>query len=272
MGHPLALCHYTMIDVDPADLVTLASRIGFAGVSLMLHSPAVAGGALYPLHGDTALRREVKRRLDDTGIILVDASSCRLESDSDVEAFRPMVESAAYLGARQINASGNDPDGNRLAEHFAALCAMAAEHGLRTGLEFQARTRVRSLPDALALIARSGATNAAVTVDSLHLARSGGTVADVAGLDPSQIAYVQLCDGPAILDPERYGWESGTERMLPGHGAFPLRALVEALPSEVTIGAEVPSQSRRDAGVSAEAYASAVLDSLMAVVGVDGAA
>ena len=35
----------------------------------------------------------------------------------------------------------------------------------------------------------------------------------------------------------------------------------------VVIGAEVPSQSRRDAGMSNEQYAAAVLQSLIAVVG-----
>jgi sugar phosphate isomerase/epimerase len=128
-------------------------------------------------------------------------------------------------------------------------------------------TQVRTVTDALALIAAAGATNAAVTVDALHLARSGGGPADVAGLTRAEIAYVQLCDGPAHMDAEGYQWESGTERLLPGHGAFPLRALVAAVPDDVVIGAEVPSQSRRDAGVSNDEYAADILASLIAVVG-----
>jgi sugar phosphate isomerase/epimerase len=268
MSHPLALCHYTMIEVAPPDLVELASAVGFAAVSLMLQFPAGGRGPSYPMRGDTVMRRETKRRLDDTGVVLADASTCRLEPDTDVEEFRPMVESAAFLGARQINVNGNDPDEGRLTERFAALCAMADDYGLLAGIEFQMISQVRTVSDALNLIARSGAPNAAVTVDSLHLARSGGQPADVARLDPAQIAYVQLCDGPAYLDPDRYPWEAGTERMLPGQGDLPLRALVEVLPADTVVGAEVPSQSRRDAGVSPEQYATAVLDSLNEILGV----
>ncbi len=222
------------------------------------------------MQGNAAMRQETKRRLDDTGVIFVDASTCRLEPDTDVEEFRPMVESAAYLGARQINVNGNDPDESRLADHFAALCAMAAEYGLPAGIEFQMMSHVQTLSDALKLIVRSGASNAAVTLDSLHLARSGGGSADVARLQPGQISYVQLCDGPARVDPDRYPWEAGTERMLPGHGELPLRDLVGVLPADLVIGAEVPSQSRRDAGVSCEQYAASVLDSLIEIVGADG--
>jgi sugar phosphate isomerase/epimerase len=257
-----ALCHYTMIELTPPDFVELASDVGFGGVSLMIEFP---GRVLYPMHGDTAMRRETKRRLDDSGVILVDASTCRLEPETDVEQFRPMVESAAYLDARQINVNGNDPDVGRLTERFAALCALASEHGLRAGIEFQMISRVRTLSDALDLIDRSGASNAAVTIDSVHLARSGGSPADVARLGPAQIAYVQLCDGPARVDPERYEWEAGTERLLPGQGELPLRALVEALPDDTFIGAEIPSQSRRDAGIPNEQFAAWVLDSLVGV-------
>ena len=106
---PLALCHYTMIEVPPPEFVDLAARNGFAAVSLMLQFPAGLG-VPYPIHGDTVMRRETKLRLDDTGVTLYDASTCRLEPDTDVETFRPMLESAAYLGAKRFNVNGNDPD------------------------------------------------------------------------------------------------------------------------------------------------------------------
>jgi sugar phosphate isomerase/epimerase len=270
---PLALCHYTMIEVPPPDLVTLAAGAGFDAVSLMVEFPLAGrssvawmnSGSRYPIHGDTAMRRDTKRRLDDTGTMLVDASTCRLQPDTDVELFWPMVEAAAYLGARQINSNGDDPDGGRLVDRFAALCGMAADHGLLVGMEFQATTRIRTVADAVDLIVGAGVSNAAVTVDALHLARSGGCPDDVAQLPPGMVAYVQLCDGPASMDPDRYGWEAGTERLLPGDGEFPLGDLVACVPTEVVIGAEVPSSSRREAGISAQQYAGMVKRSLLTV-------
>jgi sugar phosphate isomerase/epimerase len=261
-SRPLALCHYTMVELDPPAFVDVAARAGFAAVSLMVQFP-VSRGPGFPVLGDTAMRRETKRRLDDTGLVLFDASTCRLEPDSEAEDFRQTLETAAYLGARSVNVNGNDPDDGRLCDRFAALCDLGAQYGLGFGLEFMMSTQVKTLADALALIDRSGAANAAITVDALHLARSGGSPAQVAALDTAQISYVQLCDGPASVPPPGYAWEAATERMLPGEGELPLRALVEAVAPGVLLAVEAPSRRRRDAGLPADAYAARAMDSLI---------
>ena len=95
-----------------------------------------------------------------------------------------MVETAAYLGARQINSNGDDPDPGRLAERFAALCCdgWRTWAARRDGIE--ATTQIRTVADATEVIARAaGDSNGVVTVDALHLARSGGCPDDVAKLD-----------------------------------------------------------------------------------------
>lgn len=253
-SRPLALCHFTMVELEPPAFVDVAARAGFAAVSLMVQFPASYGPG-FPMLGDTPMRGETKRRLDDTGVILFDASTCRLEPATGVEDFLQALETAAYLGAYSVNVNGSDPDAGRLCDRFAALCERAAEYGLRIGLEFMMSTQVKTLGAALALIERSGAANAAVTVDALHLARSGGSPADVAALDPAQVSYVQLCDGPGSVPPEGYAWEGATERMLPGEGELPVRALVEAVPPDVLLGVESPSQRRLAQGLPADAYA-----------------
>jgi sugar phosphate isomerase/epimerase len=260
---PLALCHYTMIELDPPAFVDVAARAGFAAVSLMVQFPASRGPG-FPVLGDTAMRRETRRRLDNTGLVLFDASTCRLERESKIDDFRQALETAAYLGARSVNVNvnGNDQDAGRLRDRFAALCARAAEYGLGVGLEFMMSTQVKTLGDALALIERSSATNATVTLDALHLARSGGSPAQVAALDPAQVSYIQLCDGPAGVPPEGYAWEAATERMLPGEGELPLHALVEAVAPDVLLAVEAPSQRRRDLDVPADAYAARAMNSL----------
>jgi sugar phosphate isomerase/epimerase len=173
-----------------------------------------------------------------------------------------MVESAAYLGAQRVDVNGNDPDASRLTDQFAALCALCAEHGLGAGLEFMMSTQIRTLGDALALIERSGARNAAVTVDALHLARSGGSPRDVAGLDSAQISYVQLCDGPAEPPGREYAREAATGRLLPGAGELPVQALVDAVGPDVVLGVEAPSRRRAEQGVSAAAYAAQAMGSV----------
>lgn len=250
-----------MIELDPPAFVDVAARAGFAAVSLMVQFPASRGPG-FPVLGDTAMRRETRRRLVDTGLVLFDASTCRLEPESGIDDFRQALETAAYLGACSVNVNGNDQDADRLCDRFAALCALAAEYGLGVGLEFMMSTQVKTLGDALALIGRSGAANATVTVDALHLARSGGSPAQVAALDRAQISYIQLCDGPARVPPEGYAWEAATERSLPGEGELPLPALVEAVAPDVLLAVEAPSQRRRARGVPADAYASRAMNSL----------
>ena len=253
-SRPLTLCHFTAVEVEPPDFVDLAARAGFAAVSLMIQFPRAYSPG-FPMAGDTRMRRETRQRLDAAGVTLFDAATARLEPDTGLEDFRALVETAAYLGARGIDVNGNDPDPARLTDQFAALCALCAEHGLGVGIEFMMSTQVKTLGDALALIERSGAGNAAVTVDALHLARSGGSPADVAALDPAQIAYAQLCDGPARPPEDGYAREAATGRLLPGDGDLPVRALIDAVEPDVMLGVEAPSRRRAERGVPAAAYA-----------------
>jgi sugar phosphate isomerase/epimerase len=259
--NPLALCHFTLVEAEPPAFVDIAAEAGFDAVSLMLAFPRSYGPG-FPMAGDTRMRRETRRRLDATGVTLFDAATCRIEPGTAVEDFQAMVESAAYLGARRVDVNGNEPDPSRLTDQFAALCALCAEHGLGVGLEFMMSTQIRTLGDALALIERSGAGNAAVTVDALHLARSGGSPQDVAALDSAQISYVQLCDGPARPPGTEYAREAAAERMLPGAGELPVRALVDAVGPDVTLGVEAPSRRRVEQGVPAAVYAAQAMDSV----------
>ncbi len=259
--NPLALCHFTLVEAEPPAFVDIAARAGFAAVSLMIQFPRSYGPG-FPMAGDTRMRRETMRRLDATGVTLFDAATCRLEPCTTVEDFQAMVESAAYLGAQRVDVNGNEPDASRLTDQFAALCALCADHGLGVGLEFMMSTQIKTLGDALALIERSGADNAAVTIDALHLARSGGSPRDVAALDSAQISYVQLCDGPAQPPGQEYAREAATERMLPGAGELPVQALVDAVGPDVVLGVEAPSRRRAEQGVPADVYAAQAMESV----------
>jgi sugar phosphate isomerase/epimerase len=258
---PLALCHFTAVEVEPPAFVDLAARAGFAAVSLMLQFPRSYGPG-FPIAGDTPMRRETRKRLDATGVTLYDGATCRLEPGVEVEDFAAMIETAAYLGAQRVDVNGNEPDPSRLTDQFAALCALCAEHGLGVGLEFMMSTQVKTLGDALALIERSGAGNAALTIDALHLARSGGTPDQVAALDPAQIGYVQLCDGPARAPAEGYATEAAAQRELPGTGELPVRALVDAAGPDVLLAVEAPSRRRREQGIPADVYAGQAMASV----------
>jgi len=96
------------------------------------------------------------------------------------------------------------------------------------------------------MVAATQARNLGLLIDSLHLARAGGTPAEVAALPREHIAYLQLCDAPAKLPPElTLRQESLGARLYPGDGDLPLFALMDALPEGIVVDVETPVVANR---------------------------
>ena len=108
--------------------------------------------------------------------------------------------------------------------------AIATEFGLGVNVEFVAITQLPSLRDALRLVTRANRPNGGIMVDTLHLMRSGSTVAELGAGDPRWIGGAQFSDGPLTMPADKQLHEALSERMLPGEGEFPLREFVRALP------------------------------------------
>ncbi|MET0378232.1 MAG: hypothetical protein ABW049_04495 [Spongiibacteraceae bacterium] len=85
--YPLSLCHYTISEVPPPELVEIAAATGFESISLMLQFPR-GDERGYSMLGATAMRRETKLRLADSGVALFDVSICRLSADIELDSYR----------------------------------------------------------------------------------------------------------------------------------------------------------------------------------------
>ena len=237
----LSLSPLTILDAAPPDQVTAAAAAGFDALGVRV-APA-AGERVYPMLGDTPTMRETLARLADTGRRVLDVELIILRPDSQPDEALPVLDAAARLGARLVNVLGYDPDESRLVDRFAALCEAAAERGLRPGLEFMMYSGVKTLGDAMRIVTRAGHPAGAVTVDALHLRRSGGSPADLVGQPPERLPYGQLCDAPlqpVWPDEPRARAESRGDRLLPGDGELPLRELVDALPAGAALSVEAP--------------------------------
>ncbi|HEX5193224.1 MAG TPA: TIM barrel protein [Solirubrobacteraceae bacterium] len=262
----LALAILAVLDAPPADVVEVAAAAGFDAITLRL-----GGGnrerpdepEAHPLIGDTPARRATLRRLQETGLGVLDVEVLRLRPDTDVVAVRPMLESAQALGARHLLVVGLDDDHARLAETFGALCSEAEPYRVRPALEFMRMSSVPTVHDADRIVSAAGHPAGAVLVDPLHLARSGGTPADVAPLaaaHPDRYPYVQLCDAP--LRAPGYGMtrdlyvEAVQHRLNPGDGELPLRELLDVLPDRIPIGVEAPVAALADRPPAERARAS----------------
>lgn len=174
-----------------------------------------------------------------------------LGPDTDLATYRAGLECAAYLGAEFTNALVRDPDESRRLDNLARWSALNAEYGLRPLIEFVATSSLSSIAAALDEIARSGAVGLTLTVDVLHVVRTGATIEELRALDPAQIGRAQINDGPLVLSLEPRT-EAIYQRQIPGEGEFPLVDFVAALPPGITLGVEVPLRDLAERGVTGE--------------------
>jgi len=254
--------HLTLLGVSPPDLVTVAAASGFSAVGLRI-APATDGERPWPVSPGSPMLAETVRRCADTGVTVLDAEAIRLGARTP--DYGPVLEAAAALGARFVNAICDDPDLGRLSDSFAALTAAAAPYGIRAVVEFMAYRSVRTLADAVAIAARSGG---GVLVDALHVQRCGVRLAELRAVDPGLISYVQLCDaplaapgpGPASADAMH---EARAARLLPGEGELPLPALLAALPDGIPVAVEAPGLAHGGSPAEFAARARRALDSVL---------
>jgi sugar phosphate isomerase/epimerase len=249
-----SLSHLMVLQSAPPRAVEIAALTGYSRLGLRL-LPTGPGGVAYPLMTDTAMMRETKARLAQTGIRVFDIESVRLDASTNVPDYLPFLEAGGELGAQTVIVASFDPDPSRTSDNLAALCEMAARFGLMVHLEFVPWSTVRTPSDARRVVEMSGQANARVLLDALHLDRSGGAAVDLAGL-AGAMDYFHLCDAPRVHG----GGEDDLirtarfDRLLPGDGEIDLRSIILAAPADAVIGVEVPS-TRLDSSLGAEELA-----------------
>jgi len=252
----LSLANLSVADAGPLELLDAAAEAGFDSVNMWLVPPpamaafTVKCGTMVPVVGDTRLIREINRRIAATGVEVFEASCGWLSPAFDPSATGPVLDSMAQIGTRRVSLVGWDADRARLVANLAVLCADAATYGIAVTLEFMPYSAVRTVAEAAGVLAAVAAPNLDVLVDALHLARSGGTPADLRLLDPHRIAVLQLCDAPALgPPPELLRDESVNRRRYPGEGELPLDDLLAAAPADVVIEIEIPAAEHAGAPI-----------------------
>ena len=240
------LAHLTL-GAPPIESIDAAHAAGFGALGIRI-APRRPDEP-YPVRviGAPDTIRDIRDKARDAGVAISNVSAYQFFPDTRWSDVQAVVATAHALGAPAIVAYSFDPDEGRFLEIFTRYCDEAHAAGIRIALEFLPYSRVRDLRSAIDIIERSGAPNAGVVIDVLHLHRSGGTIRDVVRVDPAQIAYVQLCDGPrhpmATSDAELMT-EARTQRRPAGEGEFPLFELLDVLPADMEIEYEVAPAER----------------------------
>jgi len=239
----LSLAPVTINEVDPPALIEAAHEAGFASTDLrVVGAPGAAPVA--PVIGNRPMIAAIAAALADTGVTFFSATGLWLVPEFRLDNALPALEVAARLGASHFLAVGNDPDEARMTDNLARLAEAAGAHRLHLALELMPYTAVNTLAKADRMVSATGAGNLGLLIDALHLARAGGTPAEVAALPRDHIAYLQLCDAPAELPAGMsLREESLGARLYPGEGALPLFTLMDALPKDVAVDVETPVAS-----------------------------
>ena len=233
MSRKLGLAALTVLELPHHEQVSVAAQAGYSHVGLRLRP--VAG---QPVWHDVRVA-EIKKRLDDTGVRVLDVEVFRLEPTTDVNAFESALTVAGHLGATDILVHGADPDEARTAANFARLCELCERYGLAANLEPMPWIEVSTVAKARRIWELAGKTNAAVLVDAIHFFRAQN---DFSELKTINLRYAQFCDAhPGVpSDMQEMIRQARGDRLFPGEGALDLRGLLAALPAELPLSVEVP--------------------------------
>ncbi len=244
-NYPLALAHLTVIEAHPLELIKAARFGGFDSISLCL-APSKADQIFFPVADDPKLINDIRTCLDDNGVSILDAECIWLTPEKDMNSYERVLEVASSLGAKYALVIANDPDRQRSIDQFRTLCEMARPLGLRMMLEFLPYLSVPSLASATEFLREAEQANSGIMIDALHLFRSGGSAAELAQIDKSLLGYLQLCDAPALAPKfDMLRTEARGERLFPGEGELPLFDLLMALPEDIPLSVEAPSNKHR---------------------------
>ena len=241
----VSLAALTILDAGPAGQVRAAAQAGWRSVGLRLNPLLPSDPRIV---GDAAAQAELLALLDETGMGVLEIGVFPVTPDLDVAALEPVVAFGARIGARFLVSPIEDADPTRRVATFAALCDRANAHGLVALAEFNPYSACPSLLDARDLVMASG-RDAGLVIDALHLSRSGGGPADLSAIEPHLLRLVHFCDAapfdPSQRSADELRRESRSARLLPGEGALPLAALIDALPPDTPISVEGALPARR---------------------------
>lgn len=216
-----------MLDCTPATIIQVAAAVGFDGVGLRLSGDqaTVDFGA-------------VRRQADESGIRIHDVEVHRITVDAT--GADELVERAVTVGASALLVVSDLCDRAATVQAVGALRERCASAGLRLGLEYMAWTDPSTPADAIDIAHQTGCE---VVVDLLHHMRVGAGVDELeAVVAAGVLSWVQICDAPArCATPDDLLREARHDRLPPGHGELPLRALLARVPDGAVLSVEVQS-------------------------------
>ena len=215
--------------------------------------------------------REVKRRIDDTGIEAVDMEVIRL--GRSIDTGKALIEAACEVGAKNILVVSSLHSSEETADQLSHLCSLAKAGDITICLEFMKFTSVKSLSDALEVVKLVDAPNVGILLDLLHVVRSGTTFKQIEACDSRLFPYAQWCDGTA----QPVGWSDSElitdaldDRLIPSEGKLDALEFESLFDTGIPFSIEVRSKHLRESFPDYEERAKYVLGQTLAALEISG--
>jgi sugar phosphate isomerase/epimerase len=271
----LGIEYQTVLGFPPVDFVHLAADLGCRYISMK----ARGGGGPYNPYGhppfsfldDMSLRRRMIAAMGQRGVSISLGEGFVVQPGTSLLRDRASLDLMGEFGVTRVNAVTMDPDLNRSIDQFAAFAELAAQRGMETTMEFAKSLTLSDLDTALSAVRHVGRPDFRLLIDTMHVARSGSTAADLAAVDPRFIGYIQLSDSTVRQRGATYRDDS-TDRSIPGQGELPLAGILLALPAGLPVGVEAPMRSRAEQGLSVRECARLAVAGAQAVLATVSAA
>lgn len=254
--HRLYLTQNSIPTATPLEVIDIAARAGFDGVSLRFIPVVGMDMPFFPVVGDRAAISGIKSALSRTQLRLFEIFTLYIKPEFDFASYVAALEVGAELGAACAMALCFDSDHARRTENFARVCEAAGKVGIDIGLEFSMATEIRSMQAAIDLVRATKSPHASLMVDPAHLRRCGGVPDDLDAVDHSLMRYAQFND----LD------VATNELRMPGEGDLPLGEILKRLPQDIPLVAEV-TPSRMPPGVTNAEWARRIAVSTRPYIG-----
>ena len=242
---------------DPARFVEVTAAAGWKATGVWFDKDSWS----------STTSREVKKRIDDSGIEAVDMEVIRL--GKSIDKGKALVEAACEIGAKNILVVSSLHSSIETADQLSYLCSLAEAGNITICLEFMKFTSVKSLSDALEIIKLIDAHNIGILLDLLHVVRSGTTMSEIAACDPNLFPYVQWCDG----NQQPIGWSDSElitdaldDRLIPAQGELNALEFESLFDEGVPFSIEVRSKKLRDDFPDFEGRARYVLEQTLAAL------
>lgn len=227
--HRLYLTQNSVPAAPPLEVIDIAARTGFDGVSLRFIPVVGMNMPFFPVVGDRALIANIKSALASTGTRLFEIFTLYIKPEIDFASYAAALEVGAELGASYAMALCFDSDPVRRVDNFARLCDIAGKAGIDIGLEFSMASEIRSMGAAIDLVRATGSPHASLMVDPAHFRRCGGVPTDLDAVDRGLMRYAQFNDLELATN----------ELCMPGEGDLPLREVLRRLPKDIPLVVEV---------------------------------